>query len=159
MKTYDEADVTLVSEWVNKYFEANALINKIFTVENLEHPPTMPSIGDEIEYQRLRFWFRKKHDQFVPIWANFCASKGYSIEFTSNSDEMEYMKNPFLYFYDPGDLLELAYTMGATDTPDNWNPNRQAVELVLNINNRFCCTVIHLLHWIGEFAETNVKFP
>ena len=155
MKTYSTADVDLVLEWSQKYFELNALINKVFGSENFKNPPCMPSFENEIEYQRLRFWFRKNHDKFVPIWADFCSSHGNSIEFIPNSYQMEYTKNPFLYYYGPDDLLDLADTMGATITADTQDSNKEAVELMLNITNRFSWTVINMAHWIGEFAESN----
>jgi hypothetical protein len=159
MQTYNATDVDLVLEWVDKYFEVNVLINKVFGGENFENHSSMPSFEDEIEYQRLRFWFRKHHDKFVPIWFDFCLSRGTSIEFTDNIDEMKYRENPFLYYYYPDDLLDLAYTMGATTTTDTWNPNKQAVELILNIINKFCCTVIQFVHWIGEFADISGQYP
>ncbi len=156
MKTYNTADVELILEWADRYFEVNALVNEVLGYDNLEYFPPFPSFENEIEYQRLRFWFRKNHDKFVPIWADFCLSKGISMGFNCNIDEVEYRKNPFLYFYSPDNLLDLAYTMGATITSDTWEPNKQAVMLVLNIINSFSNTVIHLKYWIGEFADTRV---
>ena len=159
MQAYSAAEVYLVLEWVDKYFEANNLIYNMLSGENLENPPPMPSLENEIEYQRLRIWFLKHHDKFVPIWLDFCLSHGYSIEYVDNTNEMEYRKNPFLYYYVPDNLLDLAYTMGATITADIWVPIRQGAELVLNIINSFSCTVIHLAWWIGEFADTGVQSP
>jgi hypothetical protein len=159
MQTYSAAEIDLVLEWVDKYFEVNALINKVFGGENLENHPSVLSFENELEYQRLRFWFRKNHDKFVPIWVDFCLSHGNSTEFTDNSSEMEYRNNPFLFYYDPDNLLDLADTMGATIPVDTQDTNKQAVELMLNIINSFSCTVIHLAYWIGEFADTSVQFP
>ena len=153
MKTYNIAEAKLVLEWVDKYFEANVLVNKVLGCENCEYPPPIPSFENELAYQRLRFWFRKNHDKFVPIWADFCIAQGHSFERTGNIDEMEYRENPFLYYYCPDNLIDLAYTMGATITPNYWDPNKQNIENILNIINSFCCTVMHLAHWIGEFAE------
>jgi hypothetical protein len=95
MKTYNTTDVDLVLEWAHKYFEVNALINKVFGGGNFKDLPCLPSFENEIEYQRLRFWFRKNHDRFIPIWVDFCFSHGYLIEFTYNSNEMEYKKTHF----------------------------------------------------------------
>ena len=157
MQTYDAAEVALVLQWVDKYFTVNALINKVFGNDDLENAPSMSSFGNEIEYQRLKFWFRKNHDKFVPIWVDFCASHGYSIEF--NGNQMEYRNNPFLFYYDHDNLLDLADTMGVTMPADTQDTNKQFMELILNTMNRFSCTAIHLAWWIGEFADTSVQFP
>jgi hypothetical protein len=66
---------------------------------------------------------------------------------------MEYGENPFLYYYYPDSLLDLAYTIGATSAVDIWDPDKQSVELIININNIFSKTVTHLKYWIEEFAE------
>lgn len=155
MNTYNIADVNLVFEWSKKYLELNTLMKKVFSGENPENPPTFPSFEDEVEYQRLRFWFFQNQNQFIPIWANFCISIGNSIEFVGSIDEMEYRKNPFLYFYSPDNLLELAFAMGATSKANVWDLNKQAVELILNMINRFNYPIIYLVHWIGEFAENS----
>jgi hypothetical protein len=155
MNTYNIADVNLVFEWSKKYLELNTLVKKVFSSENPENPLPFPSFEDEIEYQRLRFWFWKNQNQFVPIWANFCISIGSSTEFVGSIDEMEYRENPFLYFYSPDNLLELAFAMGATSKANVWDPNTQVVEQILNMVNRFNYPVIYLVHWIGEFAETS----
>jgi hypothetical protein len=144
MNTYNRADANLVFEWSKKYLDLNTLIKKVFSGENLETHPPFPSFEDEIEYQRLRFWFFQNQNQFVPIWANFCTSIGNSIECVGSIDEMEYRKNPFLYFYSPDNLLELAFAMGATSKANVWDLNRQAVELILNMINRFNYPVIYM---------------
>jgi hypothetical protein len=154
MKTYNTKDVKLIMEWVGKYFEANALINNVLNVRNSENIPPFPSLGDEIEYQRLRFWFCNNHDKFIPIWCDFCLSKGSLIEFIDPIKGLDYGENPFLYYYYPHNLLELAYSIGATSTVDDWDLDIQNVELFLNMNNRFSYTVLHLKYWIGEFANT-----
>ena len=97
MQTYSAAQIDMVLEWIDKYFEVNALINKVFGNDNLENDSAMPSFENEIEYQRLRFWFRKNHEKFVPIWNEFCLSHGYSSQYMDNTSEMEYRNNPFLF--------------------------------------------------------------
>ena len=126
---------------------------------NVKNHSSMPSFENEIEFQRLRFWFRKNHDEFVPIWVDFCLSHGKSIEFTDNYNEMEYRNNPFLFYYDPDNLLDLVDTLEATIPVDNQDTNNLAVSNMLTILNSFSCTVIHLAYWIGEFADTSVQFP
>ena len=159
MKTYSTADVKLILEWVEKYFEANALINNVFNVRNSENIPPFPSLGDEIEYQRLRFWFCNNHDKFIPIWCDFCLSKGSLIEFIDPIKGLDYGENPFLYYYYPDDLRDLVDQMGDTIVIDSCDLNKPAIELILNVINRFSCTVIHLSWWIGEFADSGVQYP
>jgi len=151
MQAYSTADVDLVLEWARKYFEVNALINKMFGCEHFKNLPCMPSFENEIEYQRLRFWFRKNQDRFIPTWVDFCLSHGNSIEFIYKSNEIEYKNNPFLYYYGPDDLLDLADKMGATITVDPQDTDKEAVDLILNILNGFSWTVIYMAHWIGDY--------
>ena len=153
MKTYSKADVKMILEWVDKYFEVNTLITNVICGNNLAAFPTIPSFENELEYQRLRFWFLKNQDDFVPIWADFCVSRGRSTECAVNIDKMGYRKNPFLYYYSPDNLLDLINTIGFTITVDIWNPDEQILESALNITQRFSRLVVHLRYWIGEFAE------
>lgn len=153
MKTYDMTEVELVLAWADNYFEVKALINNLFGGPNFRQPFRMPSFEAESEYQRLRLWFCKNHVGFVPIWADYCSSKGRPIKCTGPVDGMEYGENPFLYYYYPDSLLDLAYTIGATSAVDIWDPDKQSVELIININNIFSKTVTHLKYWIEEFAE------
>ena len=69
-------DVDLILEWVETYFKMATLVRKVLSTDDPENPPVVPSLEDEIEYQRLRYWFRKNHDRVVPIWINFCTSRG-----------------------------------------------------------------------------------
>ena len=50
MKTYNIEDVNLVLEWIGKYFESNALINKVFGGENRESHSSTLSFENEYEY-------------------------------------------------------------------------------------------------------------
>ena len=160
MQTYNTSDVDLVMEWANKYVEICTLLKKVFAGENsVGYFPPLPSIEDEIEFQRIKFWFRQRHDDFVPIWSEFCLSKGKYLESFNNSDEMESRKNPFLYFYCPDDLLDLAYAVGVTTASNTWDPDKPAAELIINLLDTFNFTVIHLVHWVGEFADTTRQLP
>jgi hypothetical protein len=143
MQTYSAAEVDLVLEWIDKYFQVNALINKVFGSGNSKNHSSI----------------RKNHYKFVPIWIEFCVSHGYSIEFTDNSGEMDYRNNPFLFYYDQDNLLDLAEMMEIMMPLDTQNSNNQTTEPVLNIVNSFSSTVVHLAYWIGEFADTSVQFP
>jgi hypothetical protein len=147
MKTYNASDVTLILEWVEKYFKVAALMNKVF--ENL---PYMPPMENELEYQRLRFWFLKSHDKFVPIWTDFCLANGISIDLNENV-EREFLENPFLYYY-PDNLLDLAYMVGTRIADDIGNRDEKDMWNIANINKSFSFTAMHLAHWIGEFADT-----
>ncbi len=160
MRTYSTAEVNLVLAWADKYVEISALIKKVFACENPRgFAPPLPSMENEMEFQRLKFWFRENHDDFVPVWSDFCLAKGKSPETLSNSEEMEFRKNPFLYFYSPDNLLDLAYAMGATTAANDWDPGQRSVELIINLLDSFNYTVIHLVHWIGEFADTARQIP
>ena len=157
MKTYNAADVELIMEWADKYFKVIALINNLFSGRDFDNPPPAPTFESEIEYQRLRLWFCKNHNGFVPIWADFCSSKGCPIQSAGNVDGMEYAENPFLYFYYPDNLLELAFTIGATSAADTWDTDKENAELIINVNNSFSHKVMRLKYWIGEFADTGSR--
>ena len=152
MKTYNTDEVKLTLEWVDKYFETSVLICNILGVNNSDQIPPIPSIEDEIEYQRQRSWFLQNHNKFVPIWADFCASTGNAIELISDVKGIEYKENPFLYFYYPNNLRDLVHTMGATSSPNIWDPNGNDLEVILNAVKMFSYTVMHLRYWIGEFS-------
>lgn len=153
MKTYNKADVQLIFEWVDRYFEVNTLINNVLGSNNRLNLPLVPSFENEIEYQSLSYWFWENQYRFVPIWTDFCISKGHPIDCIGNIDGMAYRKNPFYYYYYPDNLLDLAYTIGITSAPDMWDPDKQNLELIININNQFSYIVRHLKSWIGEFTE------
>jgi hypothetical protein len=72
---------------------------------------------------------------------------------------MDYRNNPFLFYYDQDNLLDLAEMMEIMMPLDTQNSNNQTTEPVLNIVNSFSSTVVHLAYWIGEFADTSVQFP
>jgi hypothetical protein len=113
----------------------------------------MPAIENEIEYQRLRLWFFKNHDKFVAIWADFCRSKGLSIDMDSNEEALQYRENPFFYYY-PDNLLDIAYMMGARGSDGIGYLDAEDRALVVYMNQMFSHTAVHLACWIGEFAET-----
>jgi hypothetical protein len=154
MKTYSAEDVRLISEWVEKYFEVSALINNVFGTSINESFPRMPSIENEIEYQHLRLWFFKNHDNFIAIWADFCQSKGISTNFNGSIDDMQYMENPFFYYY-PDNLLDIAYVMGVRSSDDIGYLDEQDRAIVVCMNKMFSNTVVRLANWVGEFAETS----
>jgi len=66
MKTYNSTDVDLILEWAEKYFEMQASISCILSTDN-PGPPPAPSFDNEIEYQRLRFWFRNNNNRFIQL--------------------------------------------------------------------------------------------
>jgi hypothetical protein len=146
MKKYNAADVKLILEWVENYFKVTVLINKVF--ENL---PRTPPIQNELEYQRLRFWFLKNHDKFIPIWTDFCLANGISIDLDENVKK-GYMESPFLYYY-PDNLLDLAYTVGDRIADDTGHRYEKDTSNVASINKSFSYTALHLANWIEEFAD------
>ena len=100
-----------------------------------------------------RYWFWENQYRFVPIWTDFCLFTGFSTDFNGYFNEIDDSKNPFLYYYYPDNLLDLAYMMGASNNTANLDLDKQNVEFILSINKRFSYIVRHLKYWIGEFAE------
>ena len=66
---------------------------------------------------------------------------------------MDYIENPFLFYYYPDNLLDLVYSIGAMGDIDNPDLDKEIIQIILNVNNRFSHKILHLKHWIGEFAE------
>ena len=143
MKTYNTEDVELILEWVEKYFEVSALIDNVYGGCGFESFLRMPAIENEIEYQRLRLWFFKNHDKFVVIWADFCRSKGLSIDMDGTEEELQYRENPFFYYY-PDNLLDIAYMMGARGYDGIGYLDVEDRALVVYMNKMFSHTAVHL---------------
>lgn len=153
MKTYNTSDVALIYEWADRFFEVSTLIKNLFCACSIDNPLPILSFDNEIEYQRLRFWFCRNHQRFVSIWADFCNSTGELTEFGGNFERMDYIENPFLFYYYPDNLLDLVYSIGAMGDIDNPDLDKEIIQIILNVNNRFSHKILHLKHWIGEFAE------
>lgn len=152
LKIYDEVDVEFIFEWVGKYFEIKSLINEAYGGSRWETFPKFPSLENEIEYQRLSYWFREKHNRFVPIWVDFCEAAGITPDFSGDSDRIDYRENPFIY-YNSENLLDLAYQMGVTCSPDFGYIEVGDIGLLFDFNERFSFTAMRLANWIGEFAK------
>jgi hypothetical protein len=149
MKTYNTADAKLILEWVENYFKVTVLINNVF--ENL---PFIQPMENELEYQRLRFWFLNNHDKFVPIWSDFCLSNGILNDLNENV-RRECLKNPFLYYY-PDNLLDLAFLIAERIANDAGYRDEKDISYVSYINKSFSCTTLHLANWIREFADVEI---
>ena len=70
-KLYSSTEQELVSDWADKWFELSYLINKLIWTDDPPWTTPPPTELDELEYQRLRFWFIDHQEQFIPIWEDF----------------------------------------------------------------------------------------
>lgn len=70
-KRYSKVERDFAFEWVDRWFQLVSLI--IDLVRSDETSPSLPPPTDidEINYQRLRFWFIDHEEQFKPLWRDF----------------------------------------------------------------------------------------
>jgi len=105
-KLYSSTEPELVSDWADKWFELSNFINGLIWTDDPPWTTPPPTKVNELEYQRLRFWFLDHQEQFVSLWVDFCKSlKGIADEhpFLENTQESpdtdEFIRNPFHLFY------------------------------------------------------------
>ena len=98
----------LVKEWEEKWRDLCKLLGEVIRID------WQPTKEQENEYSKLRSWFRRNRSEFLPIWANFRASRtraaheqygsSASLAHKVFSDNYE---DPFSYFYKPFNIEEL----------------------------------------------------
>ena len=84
-----------------KFVDLCILINNVTGTNEPPYSSPPPSEMDEIEYQRLRFWFFDNQRKFVPLLRDFFITKVYSQqpeEFISDSElPIRYQENILLF--------------------------------------------------------------
>jgi len=113
---YSTAESGLVDEWTDKWLELIDLINQVTGTDEPSSSSPPPVETDEIRYAHLRLWFLSRQQQFVSLWNDFCAAQhwaGYQNGDDPGGFPGKYLKNPFLYFYEPENLYRLARQLGA----------------------------------------------
>jgi hypothetical protein len=153
MRTYNEVEIDLAFEWVDKFFALTDLIFRISGDEDLSSPPPLPSYEHELQFQALRIWFLDHQDEFMPIWSEFWQNKSPRLDSIDTIEDIEYLENPFLPLYESDDLCQLAHCLGMTKSIDTWEPTKQAVDMVLDITTAFSLKVFQFIQMIGEFTD------
>ncbi len=150
---YSTAEADLVDEWADKWLELIDLINQVTGTDEPPWSPSPPAETDEIRYVRLRFWFLSHEQQFVPLWNDFSASQNW----TDSQDDgnpgdfpEKYLANPFLYFYEPENLYQLAQQLELQSGTDVWEPKESVAGMMRPLMIGMGKRMIEFLDWIDE---------
>jgi len=149
----------LVYDWSEKWL---ALIELINNVTGTDQPPWSsppPTELQEIEYQRLRFWFTDHQTQFIPLWREFYESRDW-VSHQNDADEdgdfpQKYLKNHFLYFYEPENLYRLAQQLELQSGVNIWEPSEHIASTVRPVFIRLGQLMMEFVDWIDERADEN----
>jgi hypothetical protein len=152
-RLYSPAEANLVDDWAGKWLELIKLINEITGTNEPPWSPPHPTEMDEIRYISLRFWFLKHQQQFLPLWNDFCASQ--HLAGSHNDGDLsdfpeKYLENPFLYFYEPENLFQLAQQLGLLYGTDVWEPSESVAGMMRPLMIGMGKRMIEFLDWIDE---------
>jgi len=145
-KLYSPEEADLVDDWADKWLELIKLINEATGTDEPPWSSPPPTEADEIQYLGLRLWFLNHQQQFVPLWKDFWPA-------SQNNDgpgdfPEQYLENPFLYFYEPENLYQLAQQLELQNGTDIWEPSeyvaRMMRPLIIGMGRR----MIEFLDWI-----------
>lgn len=157
-KLYSPAEADLVDDWADKWLQLIKLLNEATGTHDPSWSPPPPTEADEIQYMSLRLWFLNHQERFVPLWNDFCAAR-HRPDWRNNDDAGEfpgkYLENPFLYFYEPENLYQLAQQLGLQSGTDLWEPSeyvaRRMRPLIIGMGRR----MMEFLDWIEERVDSS----
>lgn len=133
------------------------LINDLIWTDDPPWTTPPPTEVDELEYQRLRFWFLDHQEQFVSLWVGFCKSlKGIADEYPSmentqespNTDEL--INNPFHLFYTAENLYLLAQHLELQSGVDIWEPSNHYASTTMSLTILLGKAMFKLMDWVDE---------
>ena len=154
-RLYSPAEADLVDEWADKWLEFIALINEVTGTDESSLSSPLPSETDEIRYLGLRFWFLSRQQQFLPLWNDFSASQHWTDSQDSHDSgdfPEKYLENPFLYFYEPENLYQLARQLELQSGTDVWEPSESVAGMMRPLMIGMGKRMIEFLDWIEERA-------
>ena len=156
-KLYSFADQCLIDDWADKWFELSNLINGIIWTDDPPRTTPPPTEIDELEYQRLRFWFIDHQKHFIPIWTGYynyrsrVHTKDFIIE---NLEEFlntdEFIKNPFHLFYRAENLHRLAQQLELQSGVDIWEPSHNYASASMSLIILLGKIMIEIIDWVDE---------
>ena len=121
---YTQVESELAHLCRENFVDLAVLINNVTGTNEPPYSPPLPTEMEEIEYQRLRFWFFDNQRQFVPLIREFYRTHVYSHnpeEFISDSElPIRYQENLLLFFYEPENLYQLAKQSAVKDKLTWW---------------------------------------
>jgi len=132
-RLYSTQERDLVHDWASKLLELIELINNVTGLDEPPWSPPPPTEIEELRYLDLHFWFLSHQEQFASLWDDFIANQpGACSQNNNNPDDFpeKYLKNPFLYFYEPENLYEMAKQSYLQSGTEIWEPSEQAARLL-----------------------------
>jgi hypothetical protein len=144
-----------------RFIDLGVLINNVTGTNEPPYSPPPPSETDEIEYQRLRFWFFDNQKQFVPLLRDFFRTQVYSLnpeEFISDSElPIRYQDNILLFFYEPENLYQLAKQLALQSGTDIWEPSEKEARDVRRLMLAISRKMVEFDEWMNEMVSGNMK--
>lgn len=150
-RQYSIAEQHLVYDWSEKWLELINLINEVTGT------PQPPSDSDELRYQLLRSWLIDHQEQFVLVWQEFyecqqwTSCREYDTEATTDLEDEDidkYLENPFLFFYEPGNLYQLAVQLDLQSSMYIWEPSESTASMIRPLIIRLGELALDLIDWI-----------
>jgi len=133
------------------------LINEVTGTDGPPSSPPPPTDLEELQYQSLRLWFIDHQALFVPLredvyecqeWASHEDYKNEDIADLEDIDK--YLENPFLFFYKPENLYQLARQLDLQSGIDMWEPSEYRASVIRPIIIRMGRIMIEFMDWINE---------
>ncbi len=137
----------MVLVWAEKWLKLIGLINEVTGA------PEPPADLDELQYQNLRFWFVDHQEEFGRLWGDFheywISCQDYSSENTGDRGDMDkYLENPFLYFYEPENLYQLAQHLELQSSTDLWEPSEHEASMIRPVLVRLGNMMLEFTDWV-----------
>ena len=140
-----------------KWFELSNLINDLIWTDDPPGTTPPPAEVDELEYERLRFWFIDHQEQFILIWADYynCKSRVCTEDFIiENVEEFlatdEFIKNPFYLLYRAENLHRFAQQLELQSGVDIWEPSHNYASATMSLIIFLGKITIKLIDWVDE---------
>jgi len=156
-KLYSSTDRDLIDDWADRWFELSHLVNGLIWTDDPPWTTPPPTEVDELEYQRLRFWFLDHQEQSVSLWVAFGKSlKGIADEHPSldntqeSPDTDEFIRNPFHLFYSAENLYLLAQHLELQSGVYIWEPSNHYASATMSLMILLGKAMFKLMDWIDE---------
>jgi hypothetical protein len=156
-KLYSFTDQYLIDDWADKWFVLSNLINGLIWTDDPPWITPPPTYSEEIQYQRLRFWFIDHQEQFIPIWVDYynyknrVCTEDFTIENVREFlDTDEFIKNPFHLFYRAENLHRFAQQLELQSGVDIWEPSHNYASATMSLIIFLGKIMIELIDWVDE---------
>jgi len=154
-KLYSNVDRELVFDWSEKWIKFIGLINDVTGTDEPPWSPPPPEELEELQYQSLRFWFMEHQAKFIVLWDDYyrewAPEQDYNNEDIADLEDIdEYLNNPFLFFYKPENLYQLARQLALQSGIDMWEPSEYRVSVIRPVIIRMGRIMIEFMDWISE---------